>query len=227
MSNVLCPSCDGGRTREKSLYVWDSSGVTYGKCYRASCGWSGRVDGLLTVSNPAPKPRSKGEPLCSTQREYLIGRVGVGAFNRLGAFSVGSRVGLPIYSPLGSQVGLVRRSFTGDTPKALTELDDSYELKSSWYNNGPRIVLVEDQLSAACCAAYSEFTGVALLGCTLSPQLANHLAGRDVSICLDQDATRVAVGLSLRWRGVLDLRVVPLRGPDLKDRGGDLSCLEK
>lgn len=55
--HVLCPKCEGGRTKERSLSVSideDGDGATW-ICKRGSCGWK---DGARVHDAPAPSPRA-------------------------------------------------------------------------------------------------------------------------------------------------------------------------
>ena len=169
--NILCPSCAGGRTKERSFHLWsDRAGSPMGTCYRASCGYTGPADRIAPVREDFV-PTSR-EPLGEPQRAWVLSQVLPPVVRRLGAFSDGPRLGLPVYSPSGVDVGHVSRSIDGSRPKAITSTPVGYAL-GSWYTgaNSSCAVLVEDQLSAASVPVYTQYTGVALLGCNISDQL--------------------------------------------------------
>ena len=213
--NILCPSCNGGRTRERSFHLWTNrAGAPMGTCYRASCGYVGPADRFAPAPvDPEPAPR---EPLGSTHRDWLLRRVLPPVVRRLGAFSDGPRLGLPVYSPSGEDVGHVSRAVDGSRPKALDHTPVGYAL-GSWYTGAKSVaVLVEDQLSAASVPVYTQYTGVALLGTNISDQLANHLRKRKVILALDPDALERATKLYFKYRSVMDIRLARIQD-DLKN----------
>lgn len=208
MPKIICPSCGGGRTKEKSYQVFPDG---RGRCFRASCGYYGKAD---PSDVPSPStwngPRSHGEALSEEHRRWLVGRIGEKATRRLGAFSEGSRIGLPVYSPEGIEVGWMLR---GSSPKYLSVLDPAYKL-GSWYGlPGSSVLLVEDQLSSCYYNSSTEKTAVALLGCTISKDLALYLASKRIKarIALDRDALHKDVRAYLQYRSILDIEIVPIR----------------
>lgn len=212
--NVLCPSCLGGRSKERSFHLYpDGSGK--GRCYRASCGWKGSYDGLVPSAQPVIHTTAR-ESLRSTHRHWLLSRVGPEVVRRLDAFSGGSRIGLPVLSPLGVDVGHVLRAVDGSRPKYVSEMPAGYKL-GAWYGSacGADVVLVEDQLSAACIAEYScgTLTAIALLGHALHQELTVELSKRNIAtvkLALDRDAKHKAVESYLKARAILDIDLVML-----------------
>lgn len=243
MANVLCPSCGGGRSKERSLHVFtNDAGRTCGVCYRASCGWSGAYDGDVPHAEPR-KVETSREPLSSTHRQWLVGRVGAEPLSRLHAFSAssrgtsaaGSRIGLPVFSPLGVEAGYTLRAVErGVVPKYLTVLHSKPYNLGAWYQGTctaavealksksftarATVVLVEDQLSAAYLSTHTALTAVALLGHTIHQDLAVYLSKQTARavLALDPDATRNAVKNYLSLRAILDIQLITIRD-DLKN----------
>lgn len=82
--NVVCPKCQGGRTKEKSLRVFladDGAGVGW-VCYRGKCGWQDgakfgdRPDGDRDRKHgqPAPQQRRRVEPPPTHSVEQISNR---------------------------------------------------------------------------------------------------------------------------------------------------------
>jgi hypothetical protein len=140
---------------------------------------------------------------------------------RLHAFSDEERIGLPVFSPEGIETGWTLRSIS-KSPKYLPLYDPDYKL-GSWYGSpSGTILLVEDQLSAA---KYNDVTGataVALLGCTLPQQLAVYLSDNRLSaaLALDRDALHKDAKAYLKYRSILDMRIVTIRD-DVKNLNDD------
>lgn len=217
MVHSICPACGGGRTRERSLHTFSANGLVTGKCYRASCGWYGRVDGPLAPQIECKVATSR-EPLRAEHEAWLVGRVGSVAASRLGAFSDGSRIGLPVLSPLGEDMGATLRAVSG-SPKYLSVVQSRYNL-GAWYGcHRSSVVLVEDQLSAVYCNTHvPNTTAVALLGHTVHKELAVYLAERNIKVllALDPDARKQEVKNYLALRSILDIQLLAIPD-DLKN----------
>lgn len=105
--HLICPKCEGGRTREKSLSVTvdqDGSGATW-VCHRGQCGWT---DGAR-IGAEAPQRRQTTirrppthTPAQTAHRpvwlyEYFAGRgIGARVVDKLGIYSVTRRFDAPI-----------------------------------------------------------------------------------------------------------------------------------
>ena len=111
--HLICPRCNGGRTREKSLAVTvddDAGGITY-VCHRGSCGWRGGTrtgaGRPMTSERPVQRP-SHHTPEQQTQRpEWLYQafadrRIGAKTIHSLGIYAVRRRFG-----DLGTTDGIV------------------------------------------------------------------------------------------------------------------------
>lgn len=219
--NILCPVCNGGASGKKSFHLWkDRAGRTMGKCYRATCGYVGpSACDVPQAARRAETVQVPRESLGSTHRQWLVGRVGQSVIRRLGAFSDGLRLGLPVYGPDGCEVGYVSRAIDGSNPKAVSVVPVGYGL-GSWYTGAQNstVVLVEDQLSAASVPVHTQCTGVALLGCSFNVQLIEHLLHRqNVLLALDPDAKHKAVQLFLKYRSTLPNLSLVFPRDDLKN----------
>jgi len=105
--HLICPRCEGGRTREKSLSVTvdqDGSGATW-VCHRGQCGWT---DGARIGVEPPPRRQATirrpptHTPAQTAHRpdwlyEYFAGRgIGARVVDKLGIYSVTRRFDAPI-----------------------------------------------------------------------------------------------------------------------------------
>lgn len=220
---TLCPHCQGGSSSERSCVVFPAqrTGKLIAKCYRASCPTSGTAFPWGDSYSEREKdysPKTSREPLRSTHRQWLVGRVGDECVRRLHAFSERSRVGLPVYSPLGEDVGCVLRAIDGSLPKAITQTEDGYTL-GSWYGVPQSAVLaVEDQLSACYASLYTGKRTVALLGHTVCTDLVKYLYTNSLSLtlALDSDALSSASNQIKQLRSYIDIDLLVLH-KDLKN----------
>jgi twinkle protein len=113
--HVICPKCEGGRTREVSLSVsidQDASGATW-ICHRGSCGWQ---DGArIQTNSPMPPPRERvtqkprpHEPAQTSNRpgwlyEFFSARnIGARTVDAFGCYAVTRR-----FEPLGERPTIV------------------------------------------------------------------------------------------------------------------------
>ena len=204
-TRVVCPSCGGGRSKERSCLVYDRSGVQFYRCFRASCEhprglYSGVAD--LTVQRVVRWPDVGLLP--SNRMRWLADKFHLtnDDLSRLRPMWIekDSRFWYPITDERGAANGGVARSYW-TTPKSLT-FTDNWGM-GAWYSNitSSSVWLVEDQVSA--CKMAQHHTTVALLGVGLSSQLARHLAtlNKQVVVALDGDALSVAVKLSEKLQG--------------------------
>lgn len=227
-TGLMCPECEGGAQRERSLGVYRIDNELVLKCYRMKCGFLGK---LWLLGGPRSEEQRSGfEPrpalfdmhipsadaLAFMQRRY---RLEADTLLRFGVKEVfGLRaLYLPVYGPvLAQERGGVLRRFDGWGQKA-----DSYKTADepwqAWY--GPRnagTVLVEDQLSAMR-AWQLGWNAVALLGAEVSIDRAVELtkhASPPIVLALDADAFSEACHIAKRHSWID--RVVLLRD-DIKD----------
>ena len=206
-ARVVCPSCGGGRTKERSCLVFDRDGVQLYRCFRASCEhprgiYSGTVD-LTSVQRVVRWPDVGLLPshrMRWAADKFHLTNDDLSRLRPMWTADHGGRYWYPITDERGAANGGVARSYW-TTPKSLT-FTDSWGM-GAWYAcpSSDCIWLVEDQVSA--CKMAQHHTTVALLGVGLSSQLARHLAtlGKPVVVALDGDALGVAVKLSEKLQG--------------------------
>jgi hypothetical protein len=137
-----------------------------------------------------------------------------------------NRLVLPVYDETYSMKGIVgKRLGPGSNPKSVYLADlDYYGL--SWYttalgNYGEKVVLVEDGLSAL--ALYENgVDAIALNGTGLNDSKITAITSQYdmIYLALDADATRIAIRLSNRYRGVATIIVRRLIN-DIKDMSND------
>jgi hypothetical protein len=77
--SVVCPACGGGSTNKKSMSVWENG---FYKCWRASCGVGGKLDGWTPATTEARKPRASNTlalyPLLYSHKMHLLPLLGEG-----------------------------------------------------------------------------------------------------------------------------------------------------
>lgn len=242
-SGVLCPACEGGASKEKSLSVSRREGFLLWNCHRASCsfGGSSRVSatGREKGSDFTP-PRQFSyittTPLNSATAKFLATRYGIPAEDfRLagcgwtgdGAGNYGRRVSFPIFGPDSRKRGENYRSYEeGVKPKSLIKLANDEAIAQCWYKwkrKSPALVLVEDQVSAIKVAKHAH--SIALLGTNLSEaKLLEIMYSGDydrVYLALDADATMEAIKTQLKWRERMPTLMVLGLHKDIKDMDKD------
>lgn len=222
-TRIVCPACDGGRTKERSCLISERDGVTFYHCFRASCPhpsgvYSGTYVPSNNVSKLAPPLLSQ---LPSARRKWLASKFDLTDedLSRLRPLWVASdeRYWFPTYDQHGVQTGGVARSYTGKHPKSLTYTDEWST--GCWYvkPNSSNVWLVEDQMSA--CKMARHATSVALLGTSLGGACRGVLAtlNKPIVVALDADAWHLSVALSLKLQD-LGMDAKPLAiNQDIKD----------
>jgi len=231
-TSLLCPMCDGGRTGEGSLSVFQEGAFATLKCWRAGCGYWARVmlDPTAKVEAPKFKPRPyRGGlwPLSRNTLAELSSRYGLRPQTRVYVRDVTSEgfdpegsvawsVYFPVYGPVaGDRGGVLRRFGTFEGPKSITykTTDEPFQ---AWYLGEPGrpLVIVEDTISALRCWQLG-YNSVALLGTNLNRAKFEEIAafGGTPLLALDRDAFSVAVKAARRFG---NLRPV-LLDRDLKD----------
>lgn len=231
-SGLLCPWCDGGRTRERSLLAWREGLELRAKCKRAKCGRGGRWDSVtlgMAPYDPTKVPQAARYvvntlPLADATVAALGARYRV-LPETMSHF--GLRQGpaaracyCPVYGPLGESRGWVRRWLDGTLPKVKGYPSHDHPQGAPWMGwfsaavRPPLIVLVEDVFSAMR-LWQRDITAVALLGVSLTPAKMAELRRpwvSDIVLALDADAWPLAISGALRFH--IHCRRVE---PDVKD----------
>lgn len=205
--HLICPSCTGGRSNERSLVVSrEGRGIRF-RCYRASCGVSGRVtmEGSPVVisrkSEFVPQPFDH-ETTALTLKDYeafeehyeltpdeLLSNCVVKTVHR-------NSYVFPVFNLYGYTIGQLERWY-GWQNLNITRKAKFYKQHEGSVHYVPMtsgvpyhtMMIVEDTLSAIKCSRY--VATCALLGTVFSSDLRNLLirAGvRNVILCLDPDA---------------------------------------
>lgn len=236
-SGEVCPACEGGATKEKSLSVTRRSGTLLWNCHRASCSFRGS-DGRASFDEGDGQKRSRGSR--SYVPAYVPDQATLGLlaakfgipresfelaglrWTGEGNGPYGRRFCYPIYGPSSRKRGENYRSYEkGVQPKSIIQLGED-EVAMCWYKwkrQSDVLIIVEDQVSAIKIA--SSYHAVALLGTNLSEakvqELIDNNEYKHIYICLDNDATHQAIKLQLKWRErIKNLRVMGL-DKDVKD----------
>lgn len=228
-TRVLCPRCDGGSSREKSLTItldWDG-GLVW-NCFRDSCTEKGRSGGTYIPSTTTQSDRvvKKFEgttvPLSDVRLDKIHTKWGItNPPYWYWTPDYGGRIAMSVRSPKYLHRGWVLRDLRGVAKaKALTYMDKD-EVMLSWYKvqkDAPTVV-VEDIPSAVRVSMFG-VNAVALLGTIVNMDKADELARyapRPIVIALDQDATAKAFQIARKYGLVWDhYRVLPLE-KDFKD----------
>jgi hypothetical protein len=237
LSGQLCPACEGGSSRERTMSVTAKEGMILFHCHRATCPFSGVVlsNGARRANGELPKERRypliKGQPVEQSLIRLLSAKYGVKDFvleyaslrwTGEGDGPYSKRVAFPIFDPDGNERGVSYRSYIqGVQPKAIVELKSADAIKACWYKmmrKSDSLVIVEDQMSALKLAPHTHT--VALLGTHVSQQLVDEIVNGNydrVRISLDQDAVYEAVKLQLRMRHRVPGILVASIQKDIKD----------
>jgi hypothetical protein len=190
-ANLLCPSCSGGHTRERSMSLnVEVNGVIKYHCHRTACNFSGTAyaqPGLKATIDPRAinghiNPLT-GDlyPLNKVEIEWFKQRFNVSYVEEIRRTV--ARYALPIYAPNGSTRGwITRRPWDGSPADTEVNRNDSqYAMKAltymesdapvmSWYTPPQDrdidvgCVLVEDQISALRLAEWLEHSSRSLTG---------------------------------------------------------------
>ena len=227
-----CPFCGG---RKKFTLDRLATGELLWNCFRASCNAKGRFDGERSIAGAkaylaARDGKSKrmvgGLPVPSfTTRiehsdevcEYLR------TVNSLTAYETGLiRIK---YAPREKRVLFYNQDDTGAVGRAMYELGATGPKwmtygdvsKGIHVGNGSDAIIVEDAASACAISQLGEFTGVALLGTSISSALKSALHNYiNKFIILDNDASSKALRLTKKLRGSVYIRIT---NQDLKYLG--------
>lgn len=217
----LCPVCNGGRSRERSLSVGRDKGLWW-RCHRASCAWKGRDEYAGTTLAGADHDTVKGRTGVYTSthiptklRDELCAKFSIDSetIRRArwsytdsyqvrhadgGLSSYGPRVIMPIFGPNGSIRGETFRSYSGHKKKAIINGIAGGEMMSwyKWRKYGRILCVVEDQPSAVRLAE-AGVDALALCGTTLNIDRILEIREQEyksVWLALDNDAFNTAIG---------------------------------
>jgi hypothetical protein len=226
----VCPRCDGGSSREKSLTITlGEDGKLVWNCFRTKC------PGVKGTNDHNPSQHREPSPLVKKVRRFegqtrALTDVQLNRIRTLWGISdppywywtddLGGRIAMSIRSPKYAHRGWVMRSVNPNAQaKALTYINPEEE-GMSWYREHPQAptILVEDIPSAVRAAAY--LNSVALCGTGVGIAKAQEIAeyaGSGVIIALDQDATAQAFKIAEKWSLLWgNVKVLPLT-QDIKD----------
>ena len=230
---LLCPKCDGGSTREKSLAVTrDESGARW-FCHRAGCGYKGGIGKPTHGGETAPAREFVPRPLDAPWRFPEPGEHWYKALTSRGVLralvpSWCARVGFRVLESDPDVAVWEIRNIGGEVIGHMTRSKDKrireWIVRPGpiyWYRGDrrPRFVwMFEDALSAA--LATSETSAIALLGTKLPAGLVGDLASMSpghIVVALDpgaeDDASRIVYGLTARGFSVR-VAILPV---DFKD----------
>lgn len=237
----VCPDCGGGRSKERSLRVSRFHGRLVAKCYRATCGWryNGRPSAFVhTADVQVPKelqafPVVNPRPLSDKEKDELSAKFSIeqgmldwANWSHVDDFKpkdywMGPRFVLPIIGPDGRIRGKTFRSWQGHLPKSLiNKIADEEQI--CWYKPRPYgkvLVVVEDQPSALRLAA-AGVDALALCGTVLNDARMAEIKKQGhekVWLCLDQDATALAVRFVASYKMRFSKLLLKLLDKDVKN----------
>lgn len=225
----VCPMCGGGSTGERSLSCTREGVQVFFRCWRASCGFSGRLVSGACVPSTKQKPKARLHEITtvpSDQRALLEERVKSSSLReQAGLADLKDRraFAFPVFRLNGTLAGHVLRTYEkGSFPKALTQLGE-YRGCAWWSDtDNPRtVVIVEDIPSAAWLNDVTGIASCALMGSSLSEEkIRDILAARpeSVIVCLDPDALSSAIDVANKLKARTDALVLVHHLPvDIKD----------
>ena len=223
---IVCPTCDGGSTQEKSLVITRSEdGHLVWVCHRATCPTKGGDGGgsIITQSTKKTKKVYTGTtvPLSDSLRERLIELWGVSDPAHWYWSPEYHRLAMSIRSPKYMHRGWVLRDLSGRSKlKALTYIDEGEE-SLSWYKLNPNAptVVVED-IPSAVRATMCGVNAVALLGTGVglskASEIATH-ASKPIIVALDQDATTESFRVVMKYRLLWENPEILMLSKDIKN----------
>lgn len=238
----LCPVCEGGSSREKSLNIWRDGYYAIAKCHRASCGAIAKhplYPGSSYQENASLKPSPSllspyaGEMLPISNYPNVLKRfIELYGFSGDGIYTVSYGTNnppliIPIFAPNGQIRGHVAK--TGLFPweqKSNRIYKAKHEPMISWspsykfsYEDDDSVTLVEDQISALKYTLAGRGRAVALLGTSLNMESVAEIqrVADHVTIALDADATVQAFRLARRWGSAFKSCQVKILERDIKN----------
>jgi hypothetical protein len=217
-SGLVCPSCHGGQSRERSLSVYRTEFGVGGRCHRAKCSLNifRRTVDTGPVEAPVFKPRPYPYPLAVPARDHFLWdllRVAAadrspGLAARLGALTRADDANEVVWEVRDYQ-WLTRGHISRSYPDKRIRVWRTTEGPFYAYHGADRtrsLWLVEDSISAAQ-VALAGGNALALLGTHLSREGQRELAGYLnrlatvvgtplVKVALDPDAMEVGARLA-------------------------------
>ncbi len=233
-ARVMCPKCDGGSTRERSLSIRsvdNNDGMLKLSCWRGTCGYWAYVllDGTFEWQGKQMREpsvyRDEILPCTPEQLEILVRDYGLDAEllgKRGWASTPDGALLIPIRGVYGSEMGHITRTLD-KKKRVYTYKATAQSFLDVWYAHPDKPwVIVEDCLSAARLIPCG-LNAVALLGTNISSRDAKALAeitsGR-AYLALDNDAWDKSLKWANRHAHVLTMLPVPLN-LDIKNMESD------
>jgi hypothetical protein len=235
VDRAMCPRCDGGSSKERSLSVrQDGIGVLKLKCWRASCGWYGIsvTDKNAKLQSRQVKPpsvyRDETQPLGAKMRAVLTLDYGcsVRKAKEHGWRQNGNTLVMCIRDPYGQERGHVTRTF--DTPKrCYTFKATAQPWLDHWTADSRVTVVVEDCISALRLNTIG-YNAVALLGTSLTldqaKEINEHYGTGKIWLALDNDAFQKSLHMAKRHAHALTMAPVCLT-EDIKNMEFDADII--
>jgi hypothetical protein len=217
-SGLLCPSCNGGRTREKSLSITNKDGGLVWVCHRASCGSAGAEVCAVPFRSPTVPAITHARLYTGTIEEipdvifeyYLAKYAGLNETSlrqSAGWSPEYQRTVWTVHSPAGIVRGYELRSHRlEDRYKTLQFRHQADQIWADHGRNidrrGTYVVLVEDIISATAVRA-AGYPCVSLMGTNLNMnkmiEILDNYEASQLLLCLDRDATGLAIRLADRY----------------------------
>lgn len=237
MASQTCPFCHGGTHGERSLSVGRAGAFLWWRCHRASCGKRGKhsLSGYGDSPTTTDEKRERFREFVRREipektKQELAERFHLRPETMdLARWSYtpdydghGPRVIFPIFNPTGRVRGEQFRSYWGDEPKSLNNVELA-ENAICWYKfrkYGKILVVVEDQPSALR-VAQANVDSLALIGTTLNLDRVLEIRDEEyarVWLSLDRDAAGMAVRHMKEFGQYLpNMRIKMLEDEDIKD----------
>lgn len=233
---VVCPHCQGGSTKEKSLSITlDEDGAVKWQCFRAKCALTkGSEFGFphnrpVQVAEQSIRMKSSfegpTEPLRESDLKWIESKWGItDPPHWYYTPKYGGRIAMSIRTPKFQHAGWSLRALDPKAhTKALTFVGAG-QIGMSWYKTVPQAptVIVEDIPSAVRASKY--VNSVALLGTGIGLSRAKEIADNTtgpIIVALDNDATDLSFKYAEKYKLLWgDVRVLPLK-IDIKDMPED------
>jgi hypothetical protein len=221
-SNLLCPGCQGGKSRERSMTVFPSGLQMVAKCWRASCTYRSTLDGFA-----APRVQ-QGPPLRPYEGE-LHTISACAAYTLYHAFGVASEtvdhfglretiyqgvpcIAYPVLSADGARRGWHLRELDKDYGKMRRLFREQHGPAQGFFvHSAPRDhVLVEDPLSALRLWQLG-YTSCMLIGTHISDDRVSEQQQLRLGawkLALDADAFGIACKYSRQYTRLQPVRLV-------------------
>ena len=213
---IMCPKCDGGRSREESLSIRPLDDVlTKLSCWRSTCGWYAYVGtaGVKLQPRKIKEANVYRDPTMPVQGLTLrLLRQAYGLVDAVWGHH-GWRMAkgretlvMPVRDAYGRDRGHITR--TMDTDKRCYTFKATSQPWLDWWlvNDHAPVVVVEDTLSA-CRLAGCGLNACALLGTSITTaqarEIAEVAATRHVYLALDNDAFVKSLNLTARHSHIL------------------------